>query len=65
MMDASVLANDIMAELVKRNFKSIDLNRVICEAVAVAVVAHIKTNAVVTTPVTSGSSAGSYEGTVK
>ncbi len=65
MMEASTLSASIQQKLVAADFKMIAQNIALCDAIAEAVVEHIKTSAQVTTIVASGSSAGTYPGVVQ
>ncbi len=64
MMDSAALSTEIQNNLTASGFNIIAQNTAMCDAIAQAVVDHIKNNAVTTTIVTGGSSAGTYAGTV-
>jgi hypothetical protein len=66
------LSDSALSALLQSQIKSIPAVDVVddavfkghCDALAAAIVTHIVTSAVVTVPVTSGSSAGVYMGTI-
>ncbi|WP_294963828.1 hypothetical protein [Sulfurimonas sp.] len=58
-LDSDTLATDIQTNLTSCGFGLIAQNKCFCEAIAKAVVEHIKASAEV--PVTTGSSSGTYK----
>lgn len=65
-MSESTLSSAIQSELTAAGFNLGDAPnaKALCDAIAKAVVGHIVQNAQVTTVVASGSSAGSYTGSI-
>lgn len=61
-LDSDILREEMATQIALKNRPIVD--KVTLDAIAIAIVKHITENAVTTTPVTSGSSAGSYDGTV-
>jgi hypothetical protein len=61
-LDSNVLRDEIATQIANKGLAVIDTETL--DAIAIAIVNHIKNSAVTTTAVTGGSSSGTYTGTI-